>query len=404
MRLLLQNPQFRRLLIGGAVNDLGLTLYMMVHGWLALDVTDSPFWVGATIGTGGIGMMGFAVFGGVLVDRVDRRKLIISVQMVQASIAFALVYLIFTDQTALWHLLAFALIQGAAISVKVPTRMALAMDVAGRENLLSAIAAGFASMTLMGIGAPILGGVVVSAFSIGWAYVIIGCAYLLSAVVFANLAKPVMIQRSATSPRQDFKEGIRYVTTTPIIRSIILIVLIVEGFGWSHESMLPVMARDVLVVGASGLGFLFAAGSGGGAVSTVVVSNMGNVKEKGRLLILGAGGFGFFLVLFGISPWFPLSMALLALAYAAVVAYEATASTLLQTLVPNEMRGRVLSFQTFAWGLTALSGFHTGAIASAVGAPVAIAIGGGIVLLFSLRLLPSASRYREQPVELASGD
>ncbi len=404
MWLIFRNPQFRLLWIGGAFNDMGLTMYMMAHGWLALSITNSPFWVGASVGTGGLGMMGFSVFGGVLADRMDRRKLIIVAQLVQATIAIILSVLILTDNAVLWHVLFFGLIQGVAISVKIPARFALTMDVAGRERLLSATAAVFASMTTMGIVTPLVGGVVVSTFHIGWAYVIIGGSYLLSASVLTRLDSVARTTRPSASPWQDLKEGIRYVFSTPLIRTLMIMIMIVESFGWAHEAMLPVMARDVLGVGASGLGYLLAAASGGGAISTMVVSNLGDIKEKGRLLVAGLVGFGFFLILFAAARWFPLSMILLAFAYASAVTYESAMSTLLQTMVPDEMRGRILSFQTFTWGLTGLAGFHTGAIATAVGAPIAIAIGGAVVLLNALRMLPSTSRYREQPADVASED
>jgi MFS family permease len=404
MWLIFRNPQFRLLWIGGAFNDMGLTMYMMAHGWLALSITNSPFWVGASVGTGGLGMMGFSVFGGVLADRMDRRKLIIAAQLVQTAIAITLSVLILTDNAVLWHVLFFGLLQGAAISVKIPARLALTMDVAGRERLLSATAAVFASMTAMGVVTPLVGGVVVSTFHIGWAYVIIGCSYLLSASVLTRLDSVARTARTSASPWQDLKEGVRYVFSTPLIRTLMIMIMIVESFGWAHEAMLSVMARDVLGVGASGLGYLLAAASGGGAISTMVVSNLGDIKEKGRLLVASLVGFGFFLILFAAARWFPLSMILLAFAYASAVTYESAMSTLLQTMVPDEMRGRILSFQTFTWGLTGLAGFHTGAIATAVGAPIAIAIGGAVVLLNALRMLPSTSRYREQPADVASGD
>ena len=161
------------------------------------------------------------------------------------------------------------------------------------------------------------------------------------------------------------------------------------------------MARDVLDVDASGLGYLLATAAAGATIATVIVSNLGDVRDKGRLMLASLGGFGLFLMLFAASTWFPLSMILLALSYAAVMAYEATLSTLLQTSVTDQMRGRVLSFQAFTWGISMVSGFHMGAIANAVGAPVAIAIAGGLVMLNALRLLPTASRFQDQPDQAA---
>ena len=161
------------------------------------------------------------------------------------------------------------------------------------------------------------------------------------------------------------------------------------------------MARDVLDIGPSGLGYLISAGMAGGAVSASVLSSLGDIKQKGRLLVIGYGGFAVFLMLFAASRWFPLSMVLLAMGWAMWMAYETSLGTLLQTVVPNEMRGRVLSAQSFTWGATGFSGFHTGAIATLLGAPSAIAIGAGVLFLNAVRVAKGVSRF-ESPAERPS--
>ena len=396
MQLIFQNPRFRLLWISVAFNDMGIFLYFMVQGWLVLTVTGSPFWVGATMGMAGLGTMAFSPLGGVLADRLDRRSLIIGGQLVQAAYASVMAALVLSDQIQLWHILLVAFVDGGVASIKIPAREALTLDLVGRENLLRATAANFMAMTLFGIAAPLIGGVVITAFDIGWAYVIWAGVSMAAAVVLLRLTGVPRRPREARgSPLQDLKIGIRYALATPTVRTLLLIILVTEIFGWAHESMLPVMARHELDVGASGLGYLLSAAAAGALVGTLVVSAMGDIKEKGRLMVVGQAGFGLFLVLFALSSSFPLSMVLLALAYALGVAFEAIIVTLLQTSVPDEMRGRVLSFQAFMWGISFSAGFHTGAIASAVGAPVTIAIGGGVVLLNALRLLPTMSRFRE---------
>ena len=404
MLLIIRNPKFRLLWFSTIFNDLGMIMYIVVHGWLALEVTDSPFWVGATAGMGGLGMMMFSIFSGVLADRLDRRKLIIGSQLIEVAMTFALAIIILSGRIQLWEVLAFAFLNGVLISIKIPSKMALTLHVAGRDRLLNATAANFTAMTVMGIVAPILGGAVISAFDIGWAYVIIAVAYLVSAGILANLRGIVRVKKGPSSPWDDLKKGVHYVFTTPVVRMLLLMVLVSEAFGWSHEVMLPVVARDVLNVGASGYGYLLAAGSAGGTVSTVIMSSLSEIRNKGRLLIVSLSGFGLFLMLFAASTSFQLSLVLLALAYAAVVTYETTLNTLLQTVVPDEMRGRVLSFQTFTWGVTGFSGFHTGAIASLIGAPLSIAIGGGVVLLNALRLTRRLSSLRTPSSEPVVGD
>ena len=185
--------------------------------------------------------------------------------------------------------------------------------------------------------------------------------------------------------------------STPAVRLLIAMVLVTEAFGWAHETILPVMARDVLDVGASGLGYLLAAGSAGGTVSTLLLASVGEVGRKSRLLVASSFGFGLFLVLFAWSSALPLSLVLIAGAYASALVYETTVTTLLQREVPDNLRGRVVSFQAMMWGVTGLAGFHTGAIAGAIGAPAAIAIGGAVVVVSAVWVLRVAGRFDKVP-------
>ena len=394
MQLLLQNPKFRLLWISIALNDMGVFLYFMVQGWLVLTLTDSAFWVGAAMGMIGTGLMVFSFAGGVLADRVDRRNLIVICQLAQAGYASLLAALILSGRIELWHVLIVAFVDGGVAALKTPAREALTLDIVGRPHLLKATAANFMAMTLLGIAAPLIGGAVVETLHIGWAYAIWAGVSLASMIVLLALRGVSTQSRSErASHLQDFTLGLRYAVSTPVVRTLLMMVLVTEMFGWAHESMLPVMARDVLSVGADGLGYLLSVGAAGALVGTLVVSTVGDGWSKGRMMAVGLGGFGLFQVLFAVSSWLPASLALLAAAYALGVVFEATVVTLLQTSVPDQMRGRVLSFQAFMWGISYASGFHVGAVASVIGAPVAIAVGGGIVLLNGLRLLPSASRF-----------
>ena len=401
MLLLIHNPRFRLLWVGGLFSDMSISMYILSHGWLALAVTDSAFWVGATAGMGGIGLMLFSALSGVMVDRMNRRTLMLVTQVVQAALVTSLAVLIFADQVELWQVLLVAFADGALMSIKIPARMALVLDVAGRENMLKANAATFVAMTTAGIAMPLVAGQVVSSFGIGWVYLGMACAFVASdALLLLLRGVEPLARKNPTSPLYDLKEGLRFVFTTPSIRMLILMILSSEIFGWAHETILPVMAGKVLDVGPAGLGYLISAGSAGALASSLTLSAIGEGRKMGRMLVVGYLGFGFCLILFAMSPWFLLSLVLIAAAYSMGVLYETALSTLLQTTVPNEMRGRVLSFQAFTWGVTGTSGFHMGALAAVLGAPVAIALGGGVLLVNGVRLARRVLRlYGESAVE-----
>ena len=367
--------------------------YLTVHGWLALQVSDSPFWVGATAGMSGLTLTLFAVLGGVLVDRFVRRRLVVAAMALRASMAIVLAVLILSGDIRLWHVLVAASIEGVVVSVQVPAMMTLTLDIAGRGRLMSAVATRFAAMLIMGIVAPLVAGIVVSRFDIGWAYVIIaaGSSGGIVGMLILRPARPA--PRPRTSPLQDFRQGVAYVFSTPTVRLLITMVFVTEAFGWAHDTILPVMARDELRVGASGLGYLLAAGSAGGTVSTLLLASVGDVGRKSRLLVAGSFGFGLFLILFAWSSTLALSLVLIAGAYASAILYETTVTTLLQTEVPDDLRGRVVSFQAMMWGVTGLAGFHTGAIAGALGAPVAISIGGAVVVMSAVWVARISGRF-----------
>ena len=398
MHLILRNPRFRILWSSSVANFIGLTTYFTVHGWLALEVTDSAFWVGATFGVKGLSIMAFSAAAGVMADRLNRKALILAAMFIQAGLMASVAALILTEHIQLWHILAATLLDGMLTAIKVPARTALVLDVAGRRNMLQATAATNAAMTAAGIVIPPLAGLVVEKHGIGWAFLGMAAAFLLSAVLLVFLRGVRMAERERkATPFQDFRDGLRYVLATPAVRLLFLLMVTSELFGWAHEPMMPVMAGKVLEVGPTGLGYLLSAGSAGALLTSLILSAVGDIRRKGLALILGYIGFGVFLIAFAASQWIVLSLILIAIAYASVTLYETMMRTLLQTSVPDEMRGRVLSFQMFSWGFTGLSGFHTGAVATLIGAPIAIAIGGGVVVLNGLRLIRSfAWRYNEE--------
>lgn len=398
MILILRNPRFRLLWSSSVVNFVGLIFYFTVHGWLALAVTNSEFWVGATYGMNGLSLVLFSTGAGVLVDRLNRKKLILIALVCQASTAAAIAALIFTEQIYLWHILVVSFLDGTVMSFKVPSRSALVLDVVGRRNMLKATAATAAAATGVGIAIPPLAGMIIESYGIGWAYVAMSSAFAVSGVILVFLRGVRRAKRkSKTSPKQDFREGVKYVFTTPAVRLLFLLLLSAEIFGWAHEAMMPVMAGKVLNAGPTGLGYLLSAGSAGALVASLVLSSIGDIRRKGLALIVGYIIFGSFLMLFALSEWLLLSLALIAIAYASATLYETLLETLLQTTVPDEMRGRVLSFQMFTWGVTGVSGFYTGAIAALIGAPLAISFGACVVLLNGLRLVRSfAGRYNEE--------
>ncbi len=393
MFLLIQNRRFRLLWIAAVFGDVSMITFITVHGWLALQITDSPFWVGATAGVTGVAMTLAAPVGGVLVDRFRKSDVVRCASVLRGTAAAVLAVLIFSDSIQLWHAMVFALAAGIADAVRAPGMKTLAMDIVGRQNLLTATAALMAAMTAIGVVGPLAIGPTVDYAGIGWAYLVIavGDFLFICTMTFANVP-PVGLRSERASPLEELRTGISYSLRHPLIRIILGAMLVTELFGWSVEPMLPVFARNVLGTGASGLGMLLAAGSAGAAVTAVILSAMGDVRQKGWLMVAGVLGFGCFLLLFATSRSLPVAMAVFVLVGVSSALYEATTGTIMQAEVDSAMRGRVLSFQAMLWGVSGVTGFHTGAIATYAGTPVAIGIGAVFVIVAGLGLTRWAGR------------
>ena len=389
MFLLLSNQRFRKFWLGLLFNDAALAIEPLALGWLVLDITNSPLWVGISAGVAGVGMTLFSPVAGVLADRYNRKHLLILSLLVQSLAAIILGILLLMDFLQLYHALLFSFVSGLTGSVKFSCKMALTLDLAGRNNLLKGIAANFFSMTIMGVIAPLAGGLILAESGMGQAFLLVGALLLVSLMVVSLLKGIESPQYRGASHVDDFLEGVRYMFRSPSVRLLILAVMVSETFGWAVESMLPVIARDELSLGPEGFSYLMSAGALGAAVTTVTISVVPNIENKGKLVLLGIIGFGIGLIVFAFSKLLILSLFCLAFTFGCGVAYESGLSTLIQEVIPDRMRGRVLSFQTFCWGFSGMAGFHAGPIAALLGAPIAVAVGGGVVALNGFRIARS---------------
>ena len=375
--------------MGLLFNDAALAIEPLALGWLVLDITNSPLWVGISAGVAGVGMTLFSPVAGVLADRYNRKHLLILSLLVQSLAAIILGILLLMDFLELYHALLFSFVSGLTGSVKFSCKMALTLDLAGRNNLLKGIAANFFSMTIMGVVAPLAGGLILAELGMGQAFLLVGALLLVSLMVVSLLKGIESPQYRGASHVDDFLEGVRYMFRSPSVRLLILAVMVSETFGWAVESMLPVIARDELSLGPRGFSYHMTAGALGAAVTTVTISVVPNIENKGKLVLLGIIGFGIGLIVFAFSKLLILSLFCLAFTFGCGVAYESGLSTLIQEVIPDRMRGRVLSFQTFCWGFSGMAGFHAGPIAALLGAPIAVAIGGGVVALNGFRIARS---------------
>ena len=393
------NRNYRWYWLGACFSSMGMTIGMITQGWLVLEITNSPFWVGLIAGLMGMGHVGFGLIGGVVVDRWDKRKVLIAVQALTGLVAMAVALLIFADRLELWHMAVSAVLQGVLMAVRLPSGNSMVYLMVGRKVILNALASQHIALNLSRIVGSVVAGTSIESLGVEYAYLFMAISAWLGGLMvvmvrgdYRSLGNVEPFWRSAV-------EGLRYAWGSAPIRSLLLMSVLMEMFGFSFLVMLPVMARDVLGVGATGLGYLSATNAVGATVSTVIVAGLGDFKNKQALLIFTALGAGLSVLLFALSPWFAVSLALSALVGATLMSYDAAMGTMLQLLTTDAVRGRVLGLYGLTFGFTPLGGFIQGIVASVYSAPLAVGMAGAVIVGYVISMRRFLGRRISEALE-----
>ena len=385
-------PGFSWLWLHSLFNSVAWTIETLTNGWLVLQLTNSPFWVGAVAASRGIVLFAFSVPAGAIADRADRRRLLIITQIAPAAGLVVLAPLVLHGAARVWHVAIFSIIAGMAAAIERPASSGLMYDLVGEKRLLNASVFRFMAGSIVRMIGAVAGGYVIDRVGIGQNYWLAAFAHLISAGCVLGLRAPATVKTITEPLLRAIREGFRYAVRAPQVRQFLWLSLMTEGFGFSYNSMLPVMARDVLRVGALGLGYLTAASGLGQLVATLGLASRGDLANKDRFTVATAMGFGLAIALFGLSPWYPASLVLVGLVGVMGSLYDAGMGTTLLLAASDAMRARVQGFYSATIGFNQVTGFGVGLLATLLGAPVALAISGSIAAASALALLPRITR------------
>ncbi len=388
----LKVPGYRWLLLNNFGMSSAWTAELLATGWLVLQLTDSPFWLGLVAGVRGLTQLVFSVIGGTLADRRDLRRLLMRNQRYSFLLSILLALLVLTGTIQVWSVLVVQVGFGLLQAMNGPANQVLLYETVGPSRLLSARALGFLVMSVTRIVSALGGGLVIDRIGIGPAYVFVAAGYLLGSIALIPLPFAAAARPAGTAFRS-LVEGLRYALRTERIRELLFLSLTTEAFGFSHMQMVPVMARDVLHVGADGLGYLTAASGAGQLAAMLLLANSGDPRRKDAILLGSAFGYGASIFAFALSPAFGLSILLCTLIGATAGTYDSTIATVIQTVVHGDMRGRIVGLYTATWGSNQLGSFGLGALASVIGAPAAIAGFAAVECLSALRLVSKRSLF-----------
>jgi MFS family permease len=393
---------------GQLVSLVGTWMMTVAQSWLVLTLTGDPFILGLVAAAQFTPVLILGLFGGVIADALPKRRTLVITQGSAAILSSVMAVLVFTNVVQVWHVFVVALLLGIRNSVDMPTRQAFAVEMVGREDIGNAVALNSAMFNGARVIGPALAGLAIGAFGVGLAFLIDAVSYL--AVIGALLAmdestlhtRPGLARpENARDVRDNLREGLRYVRSTPIVLLAMAVIGLVSTFGMNFSVIIPPLTQLVLHSDALGYGILMAAMGVGSLIAALAIAFSGRtgpiVIGAGALLLGGAE------VLLGISHVFALSLVAMLFAGVGAISMAATCNTVIQLTVPDRLRGRVMSVYTTVFaGSTPIGGPLMGGIASAFGPAISIAIGGVLSGATGLGALAWVRRHRAGGVHVSA--
>ena len=374
---------FRRFLAGAMVGSMGAFMQSTAQGWLVLDLTNSPAALGVVSALQILPVLVLSAVAGVLADRVDRRRLLASTQLGAAAVALTLAILATTGLVQFWQIAFLALLMGTVTALQNPAYQAIVPSLVERAAIGNAVALNSAQFNLSRILGPAIAGAAIAAGGLGLAFWGNAFALLIVAAIFWRLraVTPETVSRAQTSMWVNLMDGVRYVRSRRIVAALVLLAGVPALFLLNYLMLLPVYARDVLGIGATGLGMLSAGIGVGALVGALGLATLRPSGASGRSLLAGLVIASLAEMVFAVSRTVPVSMVALGVLGACQVLYYATTNTLLQVLVPGRLRGRVMSLYILtSWGLIPLGNLVSGAVAERSSATVALVGGSALTL------------------------
>lgn len=383
----LRYPQYRAYWLGTLASVGGFQMLMFGQGWLTFELTGSPLYLGYIGLANASSAIALNLFGGVFADKLDKRRLIFVTQLITAGLIFLLAFLTLFGVVEVWHIIALAFVAGAVNAFDQPARQALYPHLIDRRVMVSAVALNSAIWQGTRIVAPAVAGLVISLTDTEVAFFLSGAGFVVMALVILFLRIPRIEPSSGGNPMQDMWEGLRFIGGSAVFSFLIGMTFFNSFFGMAYIPMMPAFS-EILGVDADGQGALMSVGGVGALAVTMAIGSMSGSSHRGLMIVGGGAGFGISVAAFALTSEyvgsFALAMGLMFVMGTSSSLYMIAIMSSLQLLVPDNMRGRVMGFYGMTWSIMPLGAFQAGAIAEFVGVPVAVAIGGALVLLFAL--------------------
>ena len=400
----LRHRDFRLLFFGTSLSHVGDFIQAMAQSWLVWTMTGSPFLLGVVGFCQALPRLLLGAVGGAIVDRVERRRLLLSTQilaMLQAFIFWALVYF---EEIQFWHVAILVLFLGTVNTINQTARHSLINNLVPREDLMNAIALNSSMANLAKIAGPSLGGVLISVIGVAGCLFVNAVSFL--AIIITLIVMVFPAGRSMSEEEAPFweevREGYRFLRAERRLLAVILLTYSVALVGTPYSRFLPVFATDVLHAGPSTFGLLLAAPGAGAVIAGLSIASLGRLRRRLHFVAMSVYAFSLFLVLFSFCRSLPLSMLFLVLVGASNIAFRSVANSVVQMETPPHLLGRMLSLFFMDKGMWSFGTLFIGGVAQVVGTPNAIAISGvGCALAATVLLYQQRQARENHPVEVS---
>lgn len=403
-----RSRNYRLFFLGQGVSLIGTWMQQIAMGWLVYRMTNSAFLLGLIGFAGQIPVFFLASFAGVFADRVNRRNLLIITQALSAFQASLLAFLALSGYVQVWHLVLLSLFLGSVNAFDMPTRHSFVVQmVEQKKDLGNAIALNSFMFNGARLVGPSIAGLVVALVGEGYCFLINAISFL--AIIVTLLAMKIPQQRTEVRSASVFhglREGYRYASGFPPILYVLLLMAIINVMGMPYMVLMPVFARDILHGGPQTLGFLMGAAGVGALMGALYLASRRSVLGLMKIIMIATSAFGMGLVAFSFSRYLPLSLCALFFTGIGMIMSMASTNTVLQIIVEEDKRGRIMSLYTMALvGMAPFGSLMAGGLASKIGAPNTIAIGGIACILGSLFFLLKLPLIREslRPIYVKMG-
>ncbi len=388
----LRHRNFKIFFAGQLISLVGTWMQQVAQSWLIYRLTGSPLLLGAIGFAGQFPIFLLGPFGGHVADRYDRRRVLVATQSMSMLLAFTLAFLTLTHHVAEWHLFALACLLGIVNAFDLPARQAFLSQMVEREDLINAIALNSSMFNGARIAGPAVAGILVATIGEGWCFFVNAVSYIAVIAGLLMMTVPRFTAAPATqSMWANVAEGFRFVALTPPVRALLVLIGVVSFTALPYTVLMPLFADRIFHSGSRGLGILMGAAGVGALLGSIALALRSHVFGLGRWVAIACAIFGGSLAAFAFSRSFVLAAVILCISGGAMMVQMASSNTLVQSMVPDELRGRVMAVYSMMFmGMGPLGALVAGSAAESFGAPITVATGGAITVLaaivFGLRL------------------